>query len=96
MNALEDLIIEIPELSKPISVVSLVKYTKQAFYNGNPKTTSCQPLKRTALLCPMQNTSNNLSLLKNYVDTTGQYARITTFIKIRVLMKWIELKSAKQ
>ena len=36
MSALEDLIVEIPELSKPISIVSLVKYSKQAFYNGKP------------------------------------------------------------
>ena len=26
-----------PELSKPISVVNLVKYSKQAYYKGNPK-----------------------------------------------------------
>ena len=37
MNELEELIVEIPELSKPLSIVGLVKYAKQAFYNGNPK-----------------------------------------------------------
>ena len=37
MNQLEELISDIPELSRPISVVSLVKYSKQAYYNGNPK-----------------------------------------------------------
>src|SRR5690606_37278518 len=36
MNELEELIIETPELSKPISVVGLIKYSKQAYYNGNP------------------------------------------------------------
>ena len=82
MNALEDLIIEIPELSKPISVVSLVKYTKQAFYNGNPKYYQLPTAQENSFIMSYaKNTSNNLSLLKNYVDTTGQYARITTFIK---------------
>ena len=82
MNALEDLIIEIPELSKPISVVSLVKYTKQAFYNGNPKYYQLPTAQENGFIMSYaKNTSNNLSLLKNYVDTTGQYARITTFIK---------------
>ena len=37
MNELELLIENIPELSKPISIVGLVKYAKQAYYNGNPK-----------------------------------------------------------
>ena len=93
MNAIEDLIIEIPELSKPISVVSLVKYTKQAFYNGNPKYYQLPTAQENSFIMSYaKNTSNNLSLLKNYIDTTGQYARITTFIKIRVLTKWIELK----
>src|SRR5690606_14762887 len=36
MDELETLIKEIPELSVPISVTSLVKYSKQAYYNGNP------------------------------------------------------------
>ena len=82
MNALENLIIEIPELSKPISVVSLVKYTKQAFYNGNPKYYQLPTAQENGFIMSYaKNTSNNLSLLKNYVDTTGQYARITTFIK---------------
>ena len=82
MNAIEELIIEIPELSKPISIVSLVKYTKQAFYNGNPKYYQLPTAQENGfILSYAKNTSNNLSLIKNYVDSTGQYARITTFIK---------------
>ena len=36
INELQETIEEIPELSKPVSVVNLVKYANQAFYNGNP------------------------------------------------------------
>ena len=37
MEALQNYIQEIPEFSKPLSVVELVKYSKQAYYNNNPE-----------------------------------------------------------
>lgn len=82
MNALEEVINEIPELSKPISIVSLVKYSKQAFYNGNPKYYQLPTAQENNfILSYAKNTTNDVSLLSSYVDSTGQYARITTFMK---------------
>lgn len=82
MNELEELIIEIPELSRPISVVSLVKYSKQAYYNGNPKYYQLPTSQENSfILSYVKNSSSNVDLLKNFVDSTGQYARITTFMK---------------
>ncbi len=82
MSELEDLIVEIPELSRPISVVSLVKYSKQAYYNGNPKYYQLPTSQENSfILSYAKNSSSNLDLLKNFVDSTGQYARITTFMK---------------
>jgi len=82
MNELEDLIIETPELSKPISVVSLVKYSKQAYYNGNPKYYQLPTSQENSfILSYAKNSSTDVDLLKNFVDSTGQYARITTFMK---------------
>ena len=82
MNELEDLIIETPELSKPISVVSLVKYSKQAYYNGNPKFYQLPTSQENSfILSYAKNSSTNTDLLNNFVDKTGQYARITTFMK---------------
>ena len=82
MNELEELIVEIPELSKPISVVSLVKYSKQAYYNGNPKYYQLPTSQENSfILSYAKNSSTDLDLLKNFVDSTGQYARITTFMK---------------
>ncbi|RED50522.1 efflux RND transporter permease subunit [Seonamhaeicola aphaedonensis] len=82
MDELEDLIIEIPELSKPISVVSLVKYSKQAYYNGNPKYYQLPTSQENNfILSYARNSSSDLDLLNNFVDSTGQYARITTFMK---------------
>ena len=37
IEELQETIEEIPELSKPVSIVNLVKYSKQAYYNGNPE-----------------------------------------------------------
>lgn len=82
INELEELIVEIPELSKPISVVSLVKYSKQAYFNGNPKYYQLPTSQENSfILSYAKNSSSDVDLLKNFVDSTGQYARITTFMK---------------
>lgn len=83
MNELEDLIIETPELSRPISIVSLVKYSKQAFYNGNPKYYQLPTKQEEVFILPYvkNSTSGENTMLNDFVDSTGQYARITTFMK---------------
>ncbi len=82
MNKVEEYIAETPELSKPISVVSLVKYSKQAYYNGNPKHYQLPTSQENSfILSYAKNSSSNVDLLSNFVDSTGQYARITTFMK---------------
>ncbi len=82
MNELQELIEETPELSKPISIVELVKYAKQAYYNGNPKYYQLPTTQENSfILSYVKNSSSDVRLLKNFVDSTGQYARITTFMK---------------
>ncbi|MCO4822097.1 MAG: MMPL family transporter [Flavobacteriaceae bacterium] len=82
MNELEDLIIETPELSRPVSIVSLVKYSKQAYYNGNPKYYQLPSAQENSfILSYAKNSTTNVDLLTNFVDSTGQYARITSFMK---------------
>ncbi|MEL6810152.1 MAG: efflux RND transporter permease subunit [Bacteroidota bacterium] len=82
MNELEEYIDEIPELSKTLSVVDLVKYSKQAYYNNNPEYYQLpNSQERTFILSYAKSSANSTGLLSSYVDTTGQYARITTFMK---------------
>ena len=82
MEQLEELIDDIPELSRPISVVSLVKYSKQAYYNGNPKYYQLPTSQENSfILSYAKNSSSDVDMLSNFVDSTGQYARITTFMK---------------
>jgi len=82
MNKLDETIDEIPQLSKSISVLNLVKYSKQAFYGGNPKYYQL-PTKQEKnwILSYTKNSSSNTNLLNNFVDSTERYARITTFMK---------------
>ena len=82
INELEELILETPELSRPISVVSLVKYSKQAYYNGNPKYYQLPTSQENSfILSYVKNSSSDVELLNSFVDSTGQYARITTYMK---------------
>ncbi|SFT11996.1 hypothetical protein SAMN04487906_3046 [Zhouia amylolytica] len=82
MERLEELIDEIPELSKPISVTNLVKYFKQAYYNGNPNYYQLPTSQEnTFILQYARNSSGESDVLSNFVDSTGQVARITTFMK---------------
>lgn len=82
MNELENHINDIPQLSRPISVVSLVKYSKQAYYNGNPKYYQLPTSQENSfILSYAKNSNTEANLLKSFVDSTGRYARITTFMK---------------
>jgi predicted RND superfamily exporter protein len=73
---------EIPELSKPVSVVNLVKYSKQAFYNGIPKYYQLPTSQENTFIMDVaRKSSDNGNLLKSFVDTTGQTARMTTFMR---------------
>jgi predicted RND superfamily exporter protein len=82
MDQLSEVIEEIPELSKPISVVNLIKYSKQAFYNGIPKYYQLPTSQENTFIMDVaRKSSKNGNLLKNFVDSTGQTARITTFMK---------------
>jgi len=84
MDELQNTISEMPELAKPVSIVNLVKYSKQAFYNGNPEYYQLPTSQeQTFILSYAKNATKNSkeNLMKAYVDSTGQYARITTFMK---------------
>jgi predicted RND superfamily exporter protein len=84
MDEVQTAIEEIPELSKPISILNLVKYSKQAYYNGNPEYYDLPSSQEQAfILNYAKNASKGIknNIMKSYVDSTGQTARITTFMK---------------
>lgn len=82
IDELQDHIKEIPEFAKPISVVELVKYSKQAYYNGNPEYYQLPNSQEQSFILSYAKSSNtDTNMLNSYVDSTGQFARITTFMK---------------
>jgi hypothetical protein len=82
MDELSQTISEIPELSKPISIVNLVKYSKQAFYNGSPKYYQIPTSNERNFILPYASSfGDKAGLMDSYVDSTGQYARMTTFMQ---------------
>ncbi|MHB0754734.1 efflux RND transporter permease subunit [Polaribacter sp. M15] len=82
MDKINEIIESFPELSKPVSVVNLVKYSKQAFYKGNPKYYQLPSnQEQSYIFSYTKNTNSDAGMLKNFVDSTGRYARITTFMK---------------
>ncbi len=82
MDDLQVYMNDIPELSKPLSIVELVKYSKQAYYNNNPEYYQLpNSQERSFILSYAKSSTQNTNLLSSYVDSTGQYARITVFFK---------------
>ncbi|MCD8445725.1 efflux RND transporter permease subunit, partial [Tenacibaculum finnmarkense] len=82
MEKLNEAIQTFPELSKPISITNLVKYSKQAYYKGNPKYYQLPTSQEKAHIFAFSKNSNtNTGMLNNFVDSTGRYTRITTFMK---------------
>ncbi|MCH1433210.1 MAG: efflux RND transporter permease subunit [Flavobacteriaceae bacterium] len=82
MNRLQQTIEEIPELAHPLSVVNAVKFAKQAYYNGNPNYYALPTSQENSFIYPyLNNAKGTNQLITGYVDSTGQYGRITTYMK---------------
>jgi hypothetical protein len=84
MDELQKTIDSIPELSKPISILNLVKYSKQAYYNGNPEYYELPSSQEQSFILSYAKNATKDSkdnIMKSYVDSDGQTARITTFMK---------------
>ena len=82
MEKINEAIAQFPELSKPLSITNLVKYSKQAYYRGNPKYYQLPTSQEQSyIFAYTKNSDGNSEMLSNFVDKTGRYARITTFMK---------------
>lgn len=80
LDQLEDFLRTQPILSAPISVVGLVKTATQAFYEGDPNSYRLPDnTERNFIFSYLakQNDGTNQRLLRSFVDSTGQSARIS-------------------
>jgi len=71
----------LPELSPSLSTVNALKYAKQVFYNNLPEYYALPSRHEMPFILPYFRKGNAQNLLKAYVDSTGRYARISTFMK---------------
>ncbi|MFY7920670.1 MAG: efflux RND transporter permease subunit [Chryseotalea sp.] len=78
INELETFLDSIPAISKPISLVSFVKASKQAFYNNNPNYYELPDSRERNYILPyLKGQSDNSGLFKSFVDSTLQTMRIS-------------------
>lgn len=65
-------------ISQPVSVVSFIKAARQAFYNQNPAFYSIPNNRESAfILRYLKEESDEGGIAKSFVDSTGQYVRIS-------------------
>jgi predicted RND superfamily exporter protein len=98
MNRLESDLLEIPELSNPVSAVSVAKYLKQSYYNGNPKYFQLPTRQQDNFIrAHAKNLKGDVNFLKSLVDPTGQFARMTVMLQdvTTARMEAIELEVKK-
>lgn len=82
IDKLEKIISEIPELSSPLSSVGGVKFIKQAYYNGNPNYFKLPTSQENSFIARyLKNVEDSKSLMRNFIDSTEQFNRVTTFMK---------------
>jgi len=79
IEQLQKVLAEYPEFSEPLSVAEVVKYAKQAFYNGDPEMYSIpNNQEKNFILSYLPNLeNNNKSILNSFVDTNMQTTRIS-------------------
>ena len=84
INKLQEKINENPEFSKPLSIVELFKFSRQAFYNGDSsKYTLPSSMESNFILSylPKDASADKSSLLNSYIDSTMQITRVSYQMK---------------
>ncbi|MBS1486007.1 MAG: MMPL family transporter [Bacteroidetes bacterium] len=90
VDEFENFIDSLPEVSRPISVISLVKASRQAFYGGDPSKYGLPVSKSEAAFIARYmggNKSDGSGLLKSFVDST--------YTKMRISMQIADIGSIK-
>lgn len=83
IQKLEELLAEYPEISSTTSILDLAKFSKQAYYNGNPKYYSLPNSQEKNFI--MKYAKNTLGdgdyLFSSFVDSTKSIARVSALMK---------------
>ena len=79
INTLQDSLAKYPELSKPLSIVEVVKFAKQAFYDGDPAYYDMPNGNELVFMLGYLPKINNQkkSIINNFVDSTMRMTRVS-------------------
>ncbi len=79
IEQLQDTLRSYPQFSKPLSVVELVKFSKQAFYRGNPEFYSLPNSQERNFIMPYMPDmrSDERTLVNAFIDTNLRITRIS-------------------
>jgi len=79
IDRLQDSLNTYPELSKPLSIVELIKTAKQAFYGGDPQYYSLPNSDELAFMADYipKFTSKKRTIIKNFIDSNYQITRVS-------------------
>jgi len=88
VDEFETFLDSLPSMSHPLSVLSFVKASKQAFYNGNPEKYTLPTRQEGAFI---------LKYMKGQTDSSGLYKSFvdTTFSKMRISCQIADIGSAR-
>lgn len=82
IDQLEKKLKQYPELSTPTSLLDLLKFSKQAFYNGSEKYYSIpNNREKNFILQYAQSGEKNAEMLHSFLDSTRQTTRISIRVK---------------
>lgn len=83
INKFEKFLAAQPDISNPVSITTFVKAARQAFYGGNPRRYDLPKNnnEKNFILRYLKDQKDETGLLKAFVDSTGQKARISLKIK---------------
>lgn len=79
IDRLQNKLDSIPELSKPLSYIDVVKFSRQAYYNGSSQYFSVPNNRERAFILSYLSGSDNTStnITNSFMDSTRQIARIS-------------------
>jgi uncharacterized protein len=79
VNKLQDIISSYTEFSHPVSMAEVVKFAKQAFYNGNPDKYKLPTDMEKSFLAPYfsSRVGSRDTLLSTFIDSTKRYIRVS-------------------
>lgn len=82
IEKLDKMMSSYPEFSRSISLNEVLKYSKQAFYNGDPNFYALPSEGEAAfILGYAKNSGGSGSMLRSYIDSTNQKTRVSFQVK---------------